>query len=92
MTSLVDKSMLRQEGEDEPRFVMLETIREYAREKLTERSEDQAIRDGHLATFLDLAEEANREIHGPEQLVWCERLETERDNLRAALDWAGESG
>lgn len=92
MTSQVDKSMLRQKGVHEPQFVMLETVREYAREKLAERGEERKGRDWHLTFFRDLAEAANREIHGPDQLPWCLRLETERDNLRAALDWAMESG
>ncbi len=88
--SLVDKSLLRrEEGPDgEPRFVMLETIHEYAREKLEESAEAASIRRAHAEYFLTLAEEAEPELTGPDQVGWLERLEAEHDNLRAALAWS----
>jgi predicted ATPase len=90
--SLVDKSLLRQaEGPGgEPRFYMLETIEEYAREKLEESGEGEDIRRLHAEYFLSLAEEAEPKLWGPEDVEWLERLETEHDSLRAALSWAME--
>ena len=87
VSSLLDKSLLRQEEgpESEPRFVMLETIHEYAREKLQESGEAEEIGRAHTEYFLALAEEAEPELTGPDQAEWMERLEAEHDNLRAAL-------
>jgi predicted ATPase len=72
----------------EPRFVMLETIHEYARERLEESGEEQEIKHAHAEYFLALAEEAEPELEGADQLEWLERLEEEHDNLRAALSWS----
>jgi predicted ATPase/class 3 adenylate cyclase len=87
VSSLLDKSLVRQEEgpEDEPRFVMLETIHEYAREKLQQSGEGEEIGRAHTEYFLDLAEEAEPELTGADQAEWLERLEAEHDNLRAAL-------
>jgi predicted ATPase/class 3 adenylate cyclase len=92
ISSLLDKSLLRQEEgpDEEPRFVMLETIHEYAREKLQESAEAEEIKRAHAQYFLTLAEEAYPELKGPEQLEWLERQEAEHDNMRAALSWALE--
>ena len=92
--SLVDKSLLRQEEdtEGEPRFVMLETIREYASEKLEESGEAGELRRLHAEHFLTLAGEAEPELTGPEQLAYFRRLETEHGNIRAALSWSLEEG
>ncbi len=89
LSSLLDKSLLRQheELEGEPRFVMLETIHEYAREKLQENAEAEDIKRAHAAFFLALAEEAEPEFLGPQQGLWVRRLEVEHDNLRGALSW-----
>ncbi len=92
ISSLVDKSLLRQEEvASEPRFWMLETIREYALEKLAEHSETSALRARHSAFFLALTEEAEPKLRGPEQLVWLTHLEREHDNIRAAMRWSVES-
>jgi predicted ATPase/class 3 adenylate cyclase len=90
--SLVEKSLLRQEEgpNGEPRFVMLETVHEYAREKLEESGEAEEIKRTHAEYFLALAEEAEPKLRGPEQLEWLERLEAEHDNMRASLGWASE--
>jgi predicted ATPase/class 3 adenylate cyclase/Tfp pilus assembly protein PilF len=92
VSSLLDKSLLRQEegANGEPRFVMLETIHEFAREKLGQSAEAEEIRRTHAEYFLTLAEEANPQLRGPNQLEWLERLEAEHDNMRAALSWALE--
>jgi predicted ATPase/class 3 adenylate cyclase len=90
LESLLEKSLLRQEEGPggEPRFVMLETIHEYAREKLEESGEAEEVRRRHAEHFLTLAEESYPELKGPDQLEWLERLEAEHDNMRAALSWA----
>jgi predicted ATPase/class 3 adenylate cyclase len=86
--SLLEKSLLRQEEgpEGEPRFAMLETIHEYARERLEESGEVEATKRAHAEYFLALAEEP--ELEGPDQLEWLDRLEAEHDNMRAALSWS----
>ena len=92
VSSLLDKSLLRQEEgpNGEPRFVMLETVHEFAREKLGESAEAEEIKRVHAEYFLTLAEEAYPELRGPDQLQWFETLEAEHDNMRAALSWALE--
>jgi predicted ATPase/class 3 adenylate cyclase len=95
LESLVAKSLVKQ-GADfsaEPRFSMLETIREYATEQLDASGEAAATRDRHARHFLDLAERAAPRLNGPEQLAWLDRLTTEHDNARAAITWMqGEGG
>jgi predicted ATPase len=89
---LCDHSLLRQEegGGGEPRFTMLETIREFGREQLAERGEREVARDRHAAFFLSLAEEAELHLHGVagNQTGWIARIDAEFDNLRAAIIWA----
>src|SRR5262249_21631229 len=94
LAALADKSLLQQaQGLDgEPRFAMLETIREYALERLEQNGEVESLRQAHLDYFLALAEQAEPELTGPRQAEWLERLEREHDNLRAALAWALEHG
>src|SRR5262249_26978813 len=87
--ALLDNSLLRQtgDGESEPRVVMLETIREYALERLAQRGEAEAMRHVHLDYYLQLAEQAKPMLRQTEQLVWVDRLSADYDNLRAALLW-----
>ncbi|MGH7399396.1 MAG: ATP-binding protein, partial [Candidatus Rokuibacteriota bacterium] len=90
---LVDKSLvMADEQSEEVRYRLLETIRRYAGQRLEERAEADATRDRHRDFFLGLAEEAEPELHGPDQTRWLRRLEAEHDNLRAALGRARERG
>jgi predicted ATPase/class 3 adenylate cyclase len=88
--SLVDKSLLRQEEQDngEPRFVMLETIREYALERMDASGEESALLRNHIHYFLALAEESSAWITSAERGTWLKRLDAEHDNLRSALAWS----
>lgn len=86
---LHNKSLIHVEtpAHPEQRFFLLETIGEFAREQLMVEDEWQMIKEQHMAYFLALAEEASLGLHGPNQLTWTQRLETEIHNLRAALTW-----
>jgi predicted ATPase/DNA-binding XRE family transcriptional regulator len=85
LASLLDHSLLRQDGEEEPRLGMLETLREYAREQLAAQGERDVFQRRHAAYYLALAERAEPELTGADQLRWLDLLEREHDNLRAAL-------
>jgi predicted ATPase/DNA-binding SARP family transcriptional activator len=76
----------------EGRYRLLETIRQYARDKLLESGEGEYVRDRHLDFFLRFAEEVEPKLRSADQLAWLERVETEHDNLRTALAWSLESG
>ena len=91
---LVDKSLVVAEAEPEGslRYRFLEPVRQYAQEKLDESGEADAVRRRHGAFFLAMAEEAETELQGTQQEALLERLETEHDNLRAALQWFLERG
>ncbi len=90
VAGLIDKSLVRPAETDvaEPRFRMLETVREYGLEALTESGEAEETRRAHAAFFLTLAERSDAELLGPEEAAWLARLEAEHDNLRAGLRWA----
>jgi predicted ATPase/DNA-binding SARP family transcriptional activator len=99
LSTLVEQSLLQQraeraEGEEggEPRFSMLEVIREYGLERLEASKEAEALRRTHAAFFLELAERAEPELTGPEQRAWLDGLEREHDNLRAAIAWSLHHG
>jgi predicted ATPase len=89
--SLVDNSLVQPLARDgEPRFRLLETIREYALDRLRDGVNWQQAHDRHAAYFLALAEPAEAERQDPGQLAWLDRLEAAHDNLRAALSWLTE--
>jgi predicted ATPase/DNA-binding winged helix-turn-helix (wHTH) protein len=94
LASLIDKSLLQSEEgrQGEPRFRMLETIREFGLECLVACGEASAVQRAHARYYLALAEAAEGQLSGPAQAVWLERLEAEQDNFRAALRWTEESG
>jgi predicted ATPase len=77
---------------NEPRYRMLEPVRQYALEKLEESTEAEEIRRRHAAFFLALAERAEPELRGPTQVQWLNQLDRENDNLRAAMGWALSTG
>jgi predicted ATPase/class 3 adenylate cyclase len=87
ISSLVEKSLLRQEG-DEPRFAMLNTIREYAQERLREMGADEEVRRRHAEYFINQAYELHRGAVGlGNQMLDIERIRADRDNFTAALSW-----
>jgi predicted ATPase/Tfp pilus assembly protein PilF len=90
LASLVDKSLLRQmeQQDGEPRFIMLETIREFGLECLIASGEMEAFRQAHRDFFLKFLEEAESQLTGLQQKKWLESLDQEHDNLRAAFDWS----
>ncbi len=92
LLSLVDKSLLRQQEstEGEPRFWMLQLLREFGLEALAHAGESEVTRQTHAEYFLALTEQAEPDMYGPNQVSWLERLEQEHDNQRAALGWMRE--
>jgi non-specific serine/threonine protein kinase len=94
VTSLVDKGLLQvvERPDLESRFAMLETIRAFALEQLRDSREDERARDAHLRYYVTLAERAEPELTGPDQVAWLDRLEAEHYNLRAALTWSLDAG
>jgi len=87
--SLVAKNLLKQtEVNGELRVAMLETIREYAAERLHSASDEDQVRDAHRVHFLAFVEEARPQLFGANQASWLQRLEEEYDNLRAALEYS----
>jgi predicted ATPase/class 3 adenylate cyclase len=93
VASLVDKSLLRsEEVGGETRLTMLETIREYARERLEEAGSFPAVARRHASLFFGWAGDAEANLMGPRQLDWLERLSRDHDNLRAAYERAPQLG
>jgi predicted ATPase/class 3 adenylate cyclase len=94
LTSLVDASLVRRRELDDgsTRFRMLETLREYASERLAASGEEAEVRQHHARYVHDLVEEAKGQLTREHQGAWIERLEREHDNVRTALDWAENVG
>ena len=93
LPALVDKSLVAVDREgDEARYRLLETLRQFARDRLDESGAADEVRLGHARWFRDLSQEAGRNIRGPQEQEWWERIDTELDNLRQAMTWAIEGG
>jgi non-specific serine/threonine protein kinase len=96
LTSLLDKSLLQRafdhETPDAMLFSMLVTIQHFALNCLQAMEKEEEARKQHVAYFLDLAKQAEKELRGPRQVEWLHRLAAMRDNLRSALEWAIETG
>jgi hypothetical protein len=93
LSHLVEKSLVvaeRGKGSAE-RYRLLETMRQYAEERLLEVDEAVTTRDRHAAWYLDWGEQAIPAAEGALQAVWCRRFEEELDNIRAAMDWSARS-
>ena len=91
LTQLINKSLvvvIEHSQSGETRYRMLETIRQYAREKLLEAGGGEIIRDHHLAYFVELAERAEPELYRSNQAFWLNKLDDELDNIRMAMEWA----
>jgi predicted ATPase/class 3 adenylate cyclase len=93
LTSLVDKSLIRRNDPNgDPRFSMLETIREFGLEQLVAEEDGEAVRARHAAYYLDLAVQAEPHLTGADQNVWLDRCDVEHANIRAALRHAIDTG
>jgi predicted ATPase/class 3 adenylate cyclase len=92
LASLIDKSLAQQTEQEgrEPRFLLLETIREYGLEALTASGELEATRQAHAEYYCHQADQAEPELVGPQTAAWLERLDREQGNLRAAMQWVLE--
>jgi predicted ATPase/class 3 adenylate cyclase len=93
LAQLANKSLIlvEREASQEARYRLLETVRQYAREKLLANGDPAPWRDGHLRYFLQHAEQNEPELHGPRLVAWLDRFEREHDNFRAALAWGLDS-
>jgi predicted ATPase len=89
MVMLVDNSLIKRSdtASGEPRFSLLQTMRDYALTSLSEGSEETDLHRRHAEYFLSVAIEGDRQLRGADQLAWLDRLEMERDNFRAAYEW-----
>ncbi|HQR10946.1 MAG TPA: tetratricopeptide repeat protein [Casimicrobiaceae bacterium] len=93
LASLAHKSLvMTEERGGATRYRLLETVLQYARDRLRDRGEESRWRGRHLAYFLAEAEAAEPELTGPEQQVWLDLLEADHDNLRSALAWSSAAG
>ncbi len=92
LTHLIDKSLVSVDLEhgDEPRYYLLETVRQYAREKMVENEDSTLLRNSHLEYFLKTAERIAPELYTRKMPYWLDYLETEYANLQASLEWAQE--
>jgi predicted ATPase len=93
ISSLLSKSLLRRTDDlsGEARFRMLWTIREFGLERLAESGEEDAIRRQHAAHFVRLVEAAELHLESAERELWVAKLEAERNDIRAALEWRGQT-
>jgi predicted ATPase/class 3 adenylate cyclase len=87
MARLVNRSLVVAEPSEETRYRMLETIRQYARDRLVDMGEAENVRAAHLGYYLELALQAEHPLLGPDMMLWLGRLDRETDELRTALEW-----
>ena len=93
LTYLVDKSLvITEEAGSRVRYRMLETIRQFARDRLLDMGEAERLQGRHLEYFLEFAQRMNAKLHGPQEPTALEQLEWERDNFRLALGWSQDEG
>ncbi|NUT32485.1 MAG: AfsR/SARP family transcriptional regulator [Hamadaea sp.] len=92
LTALTEKSLVLLEGEGAPRYRMLSTIKEYAEQRLAEAGESDLARRAHLAYFTEFVETAEPHLYRAEQLAWLAVLESEHDNISAAMRGALAAG
>ena len=93
LDELADQSLLRRLPEyEEPRLLMLQTIRDFAAERLDQSAESRLVRDRHVDAYCSLASTAAPNLFGSEQKMWLDRLERDHDNFRAAFDWCAATG
>jgi predicted ATPase len=92
VASLVDKSLVVASGEREVRYRLLETVRAYAADRLAEAGETEQVAAAHADYFLALAERAEPELRGRDQIIWLDRLAAEHDNCSAAIRHALRAG
>ncbi|MCU1501740.1 MAG: putative ATPase, partial [Ilumatobacteraceae bacterium] len=92
LAALVDKSMVQVVNHPRARYQVLETLREYGREKLGESAQVERITDTHLRWFTELAEQAGVGLTGPEEALWSDRIESDFDNFRVAFGGAVRTG
>jgi tetratricopeptide (TPR) repeat protein len=94
LTGLVEKSLVVYEEDEQGRgrYRLLETVRQYGRDRLLESGETQVVRDRHLRFCEELGQTAEPQLRSQEQIEWLDLLEAEHDNLRAALAWSLDSG
>jgi predicted ATPase len=92
LSRLVDRSLVTMDEAEEPRFRMLETVRQYALEKLRESGEEHSVREAHRRWCVELAGTEARTLRGGAESSWLDRLEAEHDNLRSALVWSAGEG
>jgi predicted ATPase len=92
LTQLMDKSLISVDrmSSGDSRYTMLDTVRQYALDRLGESDEGDQIRAAHLTFFLAMAESAAKELRGPDQGIWLSRLDTEHENMLAAHGWCGQ--
>jgi predicted ATPase/class 3 adenylate cyclase len=93
LSRLVDKSLVMTDDiGGESRYRLLETIRQYSRDRLLEAGDEPSVRDRHRNFFLTVAEQMEPHLHGPDQAAWFQSLDRDHDNLRAALRWSLDRG
>ena len=90
LSNLIDKSLVvvEDDGDSGRRYRLLETVRQYARDRLAERGDTTSQRNRHFQFFQRLALQAEPELRGPNQVAWVKRLGADHDNLRAAMEWS----